>query len=301
MLERHHLNIIRTIEKTGTLTQAAQKLCLSQPALSHTIKKLEELLGTHIWEKQGRRIRLTQAGHHLYQTAERLLPQFERAEEELKGFALGVRGNLRIGMECHPCYQWLIKNVRPYLAQWPDIDLDVRQQFQFKGIAALYAYEIDLLITPDPILGDGLKFTPVFPYELRLAMHKNHPLAQKEKIHPEDLRKEILFTYPVPTERLDIFQYFLNPAQQTVKQHKTVETTEILIEMLLANRGISALPNWLLQENTATLPITHKRIGEQGIHKHIHIGIREQEQHIQHIQSFLTLINQQNQTTKDPQ
>jgi len=63
-------------------------------------------------------------------------------------------------MECHPCYQWLLKIVSPYLRAWPDVDVDVRQKFQFGGIGALLAYEIDLLVTPDPVHRPGLVFEP---------------------------------------------------------------------------------------------------------------------------------------------
>lgn len=286
MLDRHHLAIIAAVMETGTLTNAADALHLTQPALSHTIKKLEDILGTPIWEKDGRRVRLTRAGDYLHQMALRLLPQFERGETELRRFAQGLRGSLRIGMECHPCYQWLLRNVRPYLEQWPDVDLDVHQQFQFKGIAALFAYEVDVLITPDPVFREGLIFTPAFPYELKLAMHASHPLAAKTAIEAADLSNETLFTYPVPTERLDIFQQFLLPAKQSVALHKRVETTEILLEMVAANRGITALPGWLLENQFAHLPLVSKSIGA-GIHKHIYLGIRENDAEIDYIKGFI--------------
>lgn len=286
MLDRHHLAIIAAVVETGTITNAAEVLHLTQPALSHTIKKLEDLLGTPIWEKDGRRIRLTRAGDYLYQMAQRLLPQFERGESELRRFAQGLRGSLRIGMECHPCYQWLLRNVRPYLEQWPDVDIDVHQQFQFKGIAALFAYEVDVLITPDPVFREGLQFIAAFPYELKLAMHQHHRLAEKDVIEAVDLAQETLFTYPVPAERLDIFQQFLLPAKQQVAQHKRVETTEILLEMVAANRGITALPGWLLESQFAHLPLVSKSIGT-GIFKHIYLGVRDSDAEIDYIRGFI--------------
>lgn len=290
MLERHHLEIVRAVVEEGTLTRAAERLFLTQPALSHTIRKLEDTIGASVWEKDGRRVRLTRAGEYLYQLALSVLPRFERGEVELLRFAQGLRGSLRIGMECHPCYQWLLKQVRPFLQAWPEVDVDVRQQFQFKGIAALYAYEVDILITPDPVLGDGLRFVPVFPYELCLVLHQTHPLAQKSLILPEDLQRETLFTYPVPVERLDIFQQFLVPAQYSVAHHKTIETTEILLEMVAANRGVSALPRWLVEEQASALPIVCRTLGERGIHKHIYMGIREKDAEVDYIRGFAEVV-----------
>ena len=127
MLERIHLAIVAEVERQGSLTAAAQQLCLTQSALSHSMRKLEEQLGTAIWLREGRGLRLTQAGRYLLATAQRILPQLALTEERLAQYARGARGSLRIGMECHPCYQWLLKIVSPYLSTWPDVDVDVSQ------------------------------------------------------------------------------------------------------------------------------------------------------------------------------
>ena len=152
MLDRIHIAVIQEVERQGSLTAAADRLCVTQSALSHSMKKLEQQLGTPIWLREGRSLRLTQAGRYLLELARRVLPQLQLAEERLRQFAQGERGSLRIGMECHPCYQWLLKVVSPYLAAWPDVDVDVKQRFQFGGLDALQDHEIDLLVTPDPAL-----------------------------------------------------------------------------------------------------------------------------------------------------
>ncbi|PRG00468.1 LysR family transcriptional regulator, partial [Burkholderia ambifaria] len=170
MLERFHLVVIREVERQGSLTAAANALHLTQSALSHTVRKIEQQLGTPIWDREGRGLRLTQGGQYLLKLANRLLPQFELAEERMKQYAKGERGTLRIGMECHPCYQWLLKVVSPYLSRWPDVDVDVKQRFQFGGIGALFGHDIDVLVTPDPLNKPGLRFDPVFDYEQVLVV-----------------------------------------------------------------------------------------------------------------------------------
>jgi len=130
VLERIHLEILTAIKEHGTLTKAADSLHLSQSALSHSIKKLEGQIGTPIWNKDGRNLRLTAAGERIQTLANRVLPQFSHTELLLNQIAKGEMGALRIGMECHPCYQWLLRVIQPYLEQWPDIDMDVKQEFQ---------------------------------------------------------------------------------------------------------------------------------------------------------------------------
>ena len=288
-LERVHLEIIRAVEQNGSLTAAAEKLHLTQSALSHTMRKLEDQLGLAIWHREGRSLRPTQAGEYLLTVAGRLLPQIIHAEERLRQFAQGERGNLRIGMECHPCYQWLLKIVSPYLAQWPDVDVDVKQKFQFGGIGALFGYEIDMLVTPDPLYKPGLTFEPVFNYEQVLVVGLQHPLRGADYILPRQLSDETLITYPVATERLDIYTLFLTPAGIAPKRHKIIETTDIMLQMVSSGRGVTALPRWLVEEQSDKFNVAPVRLGKQGMAKQIFLGFREADVKIDYLQAFVEL------------
>ncbi|MDY0273360.1 MAG: LysR family transcriptional regulator [Advenella sp.] len=289
MLERIHLSIVQQVEKQGSLTAAANVLHVTQSALSHSMKKLEQQLGIEIWRREGRSLQLTQAGQYLLAVANRVLPQLDLAEERLRQFALGERGSLRIGMECHPCYQWLLKIVSPYLSAWPDVDVDVKQKFQFGGLGALFGYEIDLLVTPDPLYRPGLKFEPVFDYEQVLVVAKNHALANAAYAKPQHLTHEVLISYPVDVERLDIYNQFLLPAGIAPKRHKTIETTDIMLQMVASGRGVTALPRWLVEEYAEKLDIVPLRLGPNGIAKQIFVGLRETDATIDYIQAFVAL------------
>lgn len=292
MIERIHLSILREVHQQGSLTAAAEQLCVTQSALSHSIRKLEERLGTPLWLRQGRHLRLTQAGEYLLQLAQRLLPQLEQAEAHIRQMAKGERGSLRIGMECHPCYQWLLKVVAPYLSAWPDVEVDVKQQFQFGGLAALQDYEIDLVVTPDPVPQAGLVFEPVFDYEQVLVVPSSHRLADREKIdyaQPQDLQNETLITYPVPPERLDVFTQFLLPAGIAPKLHKSIETTDIMLQMVASGRGVAALPRWLVLEYAQRLDVRPVRLGKRGVAKQIHLGVRVEDLQRDYLAAFMAL------------
>ncbi|OOE60200.1 MULTISPECIES: LysR family transcriptional regulator [Salinivibrio] len=286
MLERHHLHILRAIKEQGSLTAAAETLYLTQSAISHAMKKLESQLGISLWQKSGRQLHFTRAGEYLLTLSERMLPQFEHAEQQLKQFAQGQRGTLRIGMECHPCYQWLLKVVEPFLHQWPDVDVDVKQKFQFGGLGALFGHEIDVLVTPDPLLKPGIEYVSVFDYEQVLVVSGRSALAAFDHVDPEQVTQEVLITYPVDQSRLDVFTQFLAPAHCAPRKHKTIETTDIMLQMVAAERGIAALPKWLAKEYQQRLNLHILRIGQQGIHKSIHLGVRE-GQRDDYIQNFI--------------
>jgi len=289
MIERIHLSILNEIDRKGTLTAAAQALCLTQPALTHTIKKLESSIGTRLWQKDGRGLRLTRSGRYLLKVSRTILPQFTQAEKMIEQYAQGKMGMLCIGMECHPCYRWFSTIVAAYLAQWADVELDVKQEFQFDGIQALLDFEIDLLITPDPVKTKNLSFTPLFEYEHVLAVPRNHPLTQRDHIVAEDLLDQVLITYPVPLERLDIFTQCLIPAQCRPQQHKTIETTDIMLQMVASGRGITALPRWLVEDSQKRFGLKAVPIGLCGIWKEISAGIRDQDSTTDYIQGFIDL------------
>jgi len=289
MIERIHLKVIHAVENQGSLTAAAKTLCVTQSALSHTMRKLENSLGTAIWLREGRKLLLTQAGQYLLNMANRVLPLLDHAESKLKQIALGERGTLRIGMECHPCYQWLLKVVSPFLDTWPNVDVDVKQKFQFGGVGALLNYEIDLLVTPDPFYRTGLCFEAVFDYEQVLVVASNHVLAAKKYAQAEDLRDEVLLTYPVEENRLDIYAQFLTPAGVVPKRHKTIETTDIMLQMVASSRGVAALPRWLAEEYCTKLPLAVVRLGKSGIAKQIHLGTRDNDRDIDYLRSFIAL------------
>lgn len=289
MLDRQHLAIIREVGRAGSVTAAANRLNLSQSAISHAISKLEDRHQVRVWRKKGRSLELTQAGEYLLRLAERLVPEFDHAERILADISRGRKGAMRIGMECHPCEQWLMRVTRPFLAEWPDVDIELRSAFRFDGVAALQAHEIDVLVTPDPVKLPDLQFQPVFNYELKLAVCHDHPLASRDHIEPADLLEEDLLTVPVTVDRLDIYTQFLIPATCRPRSRVTVESIELMLQFVVAGRGVSVLPDWLVTEAAAGMPVTTLRIGESGLHKSINVGLRRSDLGTDYLSGFLDI------------
>ncbi|SMF16586.1 LysR family transcriptional regulator [Pseudobacteriovorax antillogorgiicola] len=290
MIERTHLEIIHSLNQLGTLTRVARALKLSQSALSHSIAKLEDQLECSIWRKKGRGLVLTDQGQMILGMAKKILPMLQKAEAELKQSGDGrIKGYLRIGMECYPCYQWLSSLLPQFLRDWPTVDLDIRQKFKFGAVGALIDHDIDMIITPDPYFREGLSYEAVFPYELVAVVGHDHSLDEKAFIEPEDLRDETLITYPIPKERLDIFTKFLLPADISPGSYKTFETTEMIVQMVSAGRGIAVLPDWLVREYQSKAMLRPLRIGRDGIYKTNHIGFRTDDESVGYIRDFINL------------
>ncbi|MBN1647997.1 MAG: LysR family transcriptional regulator [Spirochaetales bacterium] len=287
MIERIHLEILAALDDLGSLTAASEKLCLTQSALTHSIKKLENETGCRIWDKRGRKLELTQAGAYLLETAVRMLPLFEDSEETLKLYARGKKGKLRIGVECHPCFEWLVGMVREFLHKWPDVDIDVTRSFQFDGLQALEERKVDMVVSPDYIKRNGIYYRPIRNFELKLMLHREHRLADRIFIDPDALKNETLFTYPISRERLDIFTAFLKPAGIEPQIHESIETAEIMLQLVSANRGVSSFPDWLIERYALHNPVKGVSLGKKGIRKKLYILVREEDRGVPYIRDFL--------------
>ncbi len=289
MIERSHLRIIRTLHDMGTLTEAANALHLSQSALSHQIRYLEKKLDVALWERQGRNLRLTQAGNLLLQTAQQVLPVLEQAEQTLKAYGEGRQGVLRIGVECYPCHQWLTGAIGDFLRQMPDVDIDIVNKFQFSGLEGLLNQHIDILITPDRMQDKNIGYEVLASYELMLVVSAGHPLAGREAITPEDLLDATLLTFPVPLERLDILVQFLNPAGIRPARIKKIESVELMLTMVDLGRGVCVLPEWLADNYRQGMTLQKIRLGEQGMQKKLFVALRGQDREIAYMQQFIAI------------
>lgn len=288
-LERQHLEILHTLSREGTLSRAAQALALSQPALTHSIRRLEDQLGLQVWQKQGRGIVLTRAGRTILRAAEQILPRFSKLEEELENQRSGLSSTLTIGVECHPCHQWLLGSLRRFLDRFPKTDTRIVRDFQFAAMEALIHHKIDLLITPDPYELASLSFYDLKPYELRLVLPADHPLAHKQPLKPEDLAGQVLFTYPVEITRLDIYTRFLIPGGGDLPQRRELDSHEMMLLLVEAGRGITVMPDWLIPDHPG---IVSRPVGPRGLHKVLSAGIRKEDADRRDIRGFIDLAGQ---------
>lgn len=289
MIEPLHLKIMIALDEKGTLTQAADALFLTQSALSHQIRHLEKKLNVKLWQRCGRRLRLTPAGELLLKTARQIVPTLLQTEQALKALGEGQQGVLRIGVECFPCHEWLTQVVANFLIKQPNIDIDIIRQFQFSGLEGLLHHHVDLLITPDISEHNNLLNVALFDYEQVLLVANDHPLAQYKSVTAQMLQDQVLFTFPIEKQRLDIFKHFLWPANITPKKHKQIESLVIMLQMVAHQRGICVLPEWLADSYSEAYQVSKLRLGEKGLFKTLYATIKNQDKEIAYIENFIRL------------
>lgn len=287
MLEIRHLETLTAIRDAGSMQDAAERLHVTQSALSHQLRDLEVRLKTPLLNRRTRPARLTTAALRILTLADVVLPQFKAAERDLQQLAAGRTGRLHLAIDCHSCFQWLMPALDGFRRDWPDVELDLSAAFSFAPLPALVRGELDVVITSDPQDIDAVEYLPLFRYELVLAVAAANPLAKHKHIEPEQLADQVLITYPVERQRLDVFTAFLDPAGVEPAGVRKAELTPIIAQLVAGQRGVAALPNWALTEylNQGWLHIC--RLGEQGVWRTLYAAVRSEDIQADYLQAFM--------------
>ncbi|SDD93306.1 LysR family transcriptional regulator, regulator for metE and metH [Paracoccus isoporae] len=288
-LELRHLRTVRAIHDQGGLARAAETLNITQSALSHQVKALEEQVGVELFVRRARPMRLSAAGLRLLRLAEQVLPQVEAAEAELKGVEAGRVGRLHVALECHACFDWILPALDQFRRGFPEVDLDIRQRLAFTALPALQREEVDLVISMDPDDLPEIHFEPLFDYSPTLVVSAMHALAGRGWVRPEDLAPETLIVYPMYRERLDVFSEFLGPAKVEPREVRQIELTDVTLMLVAAGRGVAVMPDWVLRRHADNPELAFLRLGEAGVTRTVHAAVRGLELQQPYMQHFLRL------------
>ena len=276
-LEFRHLRTIRAVHEAGGLARAADMLHITQSALSHQVKALEEQVGMELFHRRSKPMTLSPAGLKLLRLAERVLPEVAAVEEEFRAIQSGRAGRMHIAIECHACFAWLFPVLEQFRAAWPEVDVDIRMRLAFDAIEALRREEVDFVISADPVELPGVTFQPLFDYQPMFVCAKGHRLAGKPWIEAEDFADETLLHYPVERNKLDVFTQLLTPSRVEPRAMRGVELTEVILMLVAAGRGVTVLPDWVLRDYRGRPDYAVKRITEAGLSKRMHAAVREED------------------------
>ncbi len=290
MLELRHLRTLLALAETGSLTVAAERLHLTQSALSHQLRELEDRLACPLFDRAARPLRPTQAGWLLIELARAVLPQTEATLARIRGLAQGRVGRLAIASECHSCLEWLLPRLRDYRRAFPGIELDVVFSASLDPLPRLQEGSLDLVLTPDRRGLPGMHWQRLFDYTLRLLVAPEHPLAGRPWVSPAELGEQTLLVYPVERGRLDIFSRFLWPAGVEPARVRAVDSTALLIELTALGQGVTALPDWACATACAQGRVVALGLGEAGLPCTLWACVREADTMLPHLQGFLRLL-----------
>ena len=288
-IEFRHLRTIKAIHDAGGLAKAAEILHITQSALSHQVKGLEDQAGVELFARRSKPLRLSAAGLKLLRLAERILPEIDATEAEFAAIRQGRAGRLHIAIECHACFEWLFPVLEAFRRVWPDIDIDIRPGLAFTALQALAREDVDLVISSDPERIEGITFNPLFDYSPTFIASASSPLAAKPFVEARDFADQTLLTYPIDRARSDVFSLLLTPAKVEPKAHRQVELTTVILMLVASGRGVAVLPDWVLREVKYQPDYVTKRVTEQGLTKRLYAATREEDVTAPYMAHFLRL------------
>ena len=274
ILEVRHLRTLVALRDSGSLVRAAQLLNLTQSALSHQIKLLEDRYGQPLFERKSVPPQFTAVGERLLALADAMLPQVEGAERDIARLVLGQGGQMRIAVECHTCFDWLMPAMDAFRTRWPEVELDIVSGFHADPVGLLHQGRADVAIVSEVDADEaGVDYHALFGFEIRALLANTHPLVAKPHLAAQDFADQTIITYPVPDEMLDLIRQVLEPAGVRPPR-RTTELTVAMLQLVASGRGVAALPLWAVQSYLDRGYVTARPIaagpGDKGLRGELH-------------------------------
>ncbi|MGD9294463.1 MAG: LysR family transcriptional regulator [Roseobacter sp.] len=292
-IEFRHLRTIQAIHDSGGLARAADQLHITQSALSHQIKGLEDQAGVELFVRRSKPLKLSPAGMRLLKLAQQVLPQVQALQEEFDGLREGSAGRMHIAIECHACFEWLFPVLEQFRKGWADVDVDIRPGLAFDALPALLKEEVDLVVSSDPEELPGVEFVELFDYAPVFVAASSHPLAQKEHVEAADFRDQTLITYPVERSRLDVFSQLLIPAKVEPAAIRQVELTAVILLLVASNRGVAVLPDWVVREVKYSSDYVTRPLTKDGITRRLYAAVRSEDLDKPYMRDLLKLAGEE--------
>lgn len=269
ILELRHLRTLAALRDTGSLTRAAELLNLTQSALSQQVRQIEDRYGGAMFERKSMPIAFTALGARLLRLADVVLPAVDEAERDVARLVSGVAGELRIAVECHTCFDWLMPAMDAFRERWPEIELDIVSGFHPDPVALLHQGRAELAIVSEPEVDPAVCFHPLFGFDIVALLANGHALAHKRHLDAADFADQTLITYPVEDDMLDLVRQVLTPAGVRPAR-RTTELTVAMLQLVASGRGIAALPLWAVQSYLDRGYVTARPIGADGLTGRLH-------------------------------
>lgn len=266
-LDSRDLRAVLEIARSGSVTRAANRLYVTQSAISHQLRALEARIGTPLFLRAGRRMVPTPAGRELVRSAERVLGELARAEALVDRLVRQQAGELRVAAQCHTGYHWLPGVLKAAQARFPDHTVRILAEHTAHPLAALLDARLDLAIVNEAPRDPRLRVRPLFEDEQAAIVWPGHPWTRRAFVGAEDLAEASLLLYSRSLDDSMVVRTVLQPAGLTPTRVTFIQLTEALVEMVKAGAGVTVLPTWSVAAALAAGDVVRVRITRRGLYR----------------------------------
>ena len=246
-LSLRNLKLVNVIVKEGSITKASKKLFLSQPALSHQLKKLEEEIGLKIFNRLNKKLILTETGKIIFKASEDLLSSINSLNIELDGIKQGKKNTIRLTTECYTCYHWLPKVVQEFRKNNSEISIEINIEATKEPFQYLMEGKIDFAIVSSESAKDTINFEPLITDEMVVIISKDNKLCSYNNLELTNLKEQNLILYDIPEKKNYVLTNILDNNTSLVRSIQKVQLTEAIIQLVKANLGITIMAKWAVE------------------------------------------------------
>lgn len=290
ILDTRHLKLVVAVSEAKSVTRAGVRLHLTQSALSHQLRDIEDRLGTPLFHRLNRQMVLTQAGERLVQSAHQVLRELTQAEADIARMTRGDQGVLRISTECYTCYHWLPEMMREFSRKFPRVEVKILLEATHRPLPALLDGRLDLAIVSNAVRDKRLVFRPLFRDEVVVVMAAGHPLTSRPFIAAKDFADQTLFAY-TPAGESTLYNKILAPAGVQPAHYSEVQLTEAMIEMVKAGLGISVLARWAASKHIQSGALVARPLTRTGFHRQWSAAMLKTEFTPAYVEEFIGLLS----------
>jgi len=287
-MELKYFRLIKTIEEEGSIANSADKLFLTQSALSHQLRELEERLNFKVFHRTRNKWKLTDEGAELYKLGNSILESIERGFQNIEQLRTGSVGTIKVSTECYSFYQGLSSFIQKMGLLYPEIDVDLILEATHQPISKILSNEIDIAIVTSKPANETLSSIEVYEDEIFAIMHKENPLGKLDFLDTNDFSNIHLIIHSFPLETVSVYEQFLKPYKITPPKISAIPLTEVALEMIHANMGIMCMPKWALKSFKIPDDLILKKISKNGLKRTHYLVFRKSDKKKKYVNDFIS-------------
>jgi len=253
------------LARTGSFTQTARELHLTQSAVSHSMKALERDVGCRLFDKLGKKLVLTQAGEQLLHHATRILQEMENARESLARLGKWGRGRLRLGASTTACQHVLPAVLREFKESFPDHSILIEPGDTPALVSSLLRRRIDLALSLEAENEAQLEFHPLFTDELHFIVGALHPWAQSRQVDRQEIARQNYVLYNKSSVTFRLIEDYFRLERLSLNTVIDLGNMEAIKELVKLGLGVSIVAPWIARKeiedgSIVALPLGRRRL-----------------------------------------
>ena len=266
--DSRQLRAFCVLARTGSFTQTARELHLTQSGVSHSMKALENDTGCRLLSKLGKKVVLTQAGEQLLHHAAKVLQEMENARESLARLGKWGQGRLRLGASTTACQHLLPAVLREFKESFPEHVITIEPGDTPALVSSLLRQRIDLALALAVEKEPQLECHPLFTDELHFILSPLHPWAQAGRIDRSELPRQNYILYSKQSFTFRLVEDYFRQEQMvlnTVMELGSIEATKELVKLGL---GVSILAPWAARKELEEGSLVALPLGRRKLQRH---------------------------------